>query len=124
MSEAKEYWPCADGEQGNIKISEDVVAAIATIAVAETEGVASISSAVDITEVFTRKSPARGVKITFDPENGCIIDCAIILKYGSAVAEVARNVQKNVKAALESMAGIHSTVINVQVTGIQLPKTK
>lgn len=47
MSDVKEYWPCA-GEiaDGNIKISEDVLASIATIAVTETEGVAAAASTV------------------------------------------------------------------------------
>ena len=68
MSDAKEYWPYTDETtQGNIKISEDVIASIATIAVTETEGVASTAASmgVEITEMFAgrkngapRKSPA------------------------------------------------------------------
>ena len=73
MSDVKEYWPCA-GEiaDGNIKISEDVLASIATIAVTETEGVAAAASTVgaEITEMFSGRkgSTPRGVKIRFDEE--------------------------------------------------------
>lgn len=128
MSDAKEYWPYIDeAAGGNIKISEDVVASIATIAVTETEGVASAAASmgVEITEMFSGRkgSGPRGVKIAFDEESqGCVAECSIILKYGSSVTEVAKDVQKNVKNAIESMAGIKVSAVDVQVCGIQLPK--
>lgn len=128
MSDAKEYWPYTDETtQGNIKISEDVIASIATIAVTETEGVASTAASmgVEITEMFAgRKNGAPlGVKILSDPEKpGCLVECSIILKFGASVTEVAKAVQKNVKNAVESMAGIPVASVDVQVCGIQLPK--
>lgn len=128
MSDVKEYWPCA-GEiaDGNIKISEDVLATIATIAVTETEGVAAAASSMgaEITEMFSGRkgSTPRGVKIRFDEEaQGCVVECSVILKYGSSVTETAGNLQKNVKTAIESMAGINVARVDVQVCGIQLPK--
>ena len=42
MSDVKEYWPCGEeSSEGNIRISEDVAASIAAIAMSETEGVAA-----------------------------------------------------------------------------------
>lgn len=124
MADTKEYLPCSESSEGNIKISEDVVASIATIAAAETEGVSSMASSVgsDITEMFGRKGGPKGVKITLIDDLSCAIECFIVLKYGSSVTDVATEVQKNVKAAIESMAGIKVSSVNVQVTGIQLPK--
>ena len=128
MSDAREYWPYPeDGAQGNIKISEDVVASIATIAVTETEGVASAAASmgVEITEIFSgrRAGAPRGIKVSFDAENqGCHVECSIIVKYGSSVTAVAQEVQKNVKSAIESMAGLKVAGVDVQVCGIALPK--
>ena len=50
------------------------------------------------------------------------MECSIILKFGASVTEVAKAVQKNVKNAVESMAGIPVASVDVQVCGIQLPK--
>ena len=78
----------------------------------------------EISEMLgARRSLARGVKISFDEESqGCAVLCSVILQYGSSVTEVARNVQKNVKNAVESMTGIRVAGVDVQVNGIQLPK--
>lgn len=124
MADTKEYLPCSESSEGNIKISEDVVASIATIAASETEGVASMASTVgaEITEIFGRKGGLKGVKIMLDEQNACVVDCFIVLKYGSSVTETAALVQKNVKSAIEAMASINVSAVNVQVTGIQLPK--
>ena len=65
------------------------------------------------------------MKILSDPEKpGCLVECSIILKFGASVTEVAEAVQKNVKNAVESMAGIPVASVDVQVCGIQLPKNK
>ena len=79
----------------------------------------------EITEMFSGRkgSTPRGVKIRFDEEaQGCVVECSVILKYGSSVTETAGNLQKNVKTAIESMAGINVARVDVQVCGIQLPK--
>ena len=127
MSDVKEYWPCGeDSPEGNIRISEDVAASIAAIAMCETEGVAApaASMGAEISEMLgARRSLARGVKISFDEESqGCAVLCSVILQYGSSVTEVAWNLQKNVKNAVESMTGIRVAGVDVQVNGIQLPK--
>lgn len=127
MSDVKEYWPCGEeSSEGNIRISEDVAASIAAIAMSETEGVAAPAAGVgaEISEMLgARRSLARGVKISFDEENqGCAVLCSVILQYGSSVTETARNLQKNVKNAIESMTGIHVASVDVQVNGIQMPK--
>lgn len=127
MSDAKEYWPCGeDNAEGSIQVSEDVAASIAAIAIGETEGVAAPAAniGVEIGEMLgARRSAARGVKISFDEENqGCTVVCSVILKYGSSVTEVARNLQQNVKNAIESMTGIQVIAVDVQVNGIQLPR--
>ena len=41
MADHKEYWSTT-GDQGTIKISEDVVASIAALTAAETEGVSGL----------------------------------------------------------------------------------
>lgn len=127
MSDGKEYWPCGeDSAEGAIRISEDVTASIAAIAMNETEGVAAPAAGMGVElggMLAARRSPARGVKVSFDEQSqSCTVVCSVILQYGSSVTEVARNLQKNVKNAIESMTGLQVEGVDVQVNGIQLPK--
>lgn len=127
MSDGKEYWPCGeDSGEGSIWVSEDVVASIAAIAIGETEGVVVPAASVgaEISErLGARRTAARGVKISFDEEEqSCQVLCSVLLQYGSSVTEVTRNLQQNVKNAIESMTGLRVSQVDVQVNGIQLPR--
>ncbi|MFR4973824.1 MAG: Asp23/Gls24 family envelope stress response protein, partial [Butyricicoccus pullicaecorum] len=57
MAEHKDYWVTA-GDQGTIKISEDVVASIAALAATETEGVGGLAAGLtaEIASLLGKKS--------------------------------------------------------------------
>ncbi len=67
MSDAKDYVVQPD-EKGTINISEEVVAAIAALAVSEVEGVFGLSSSftADLKEMLGKKNMSKGVKLTPD----------------------------------------------------------
>lgn len=123
MAENKEYLNQRTEENGNINIAEDVVASIAAVAAAEVDGVASLgtSGGVDIAEFLGKKSTSKGVKLAFTAEQS-VVDVYINVKYGSVVPTVAKNVQESVYTAIESMAGIAVTAVNVHVVGVQFEK--
>ncbi len=109
-------------EKGNISISEDVVTVMVTAAIAEIDGVAGLSNptSTDIAEFFGIKNAAKGVRIT--AENGeMTVDVVIMVRYGYAVTVVAKKVQEQVAASVESMTGLNVKV-NVHVTGIAFEK--
>lgn len=117
MAETKDYLEKAD-ENGNINISEDVIASIAAIAASEVEGIAALTStSVDIAEFLGKKSTSKGVKI-----QGTDIDIYISVKYGYVIPTVAKQVQDGVSAAIEAMAGLTVNSVNVHVTGIVIEK--
>ena len=110
-------------EKGNISISEDVINVIVSAAIKEIEGVAALTSptSTDIAEFLGIKNAARGIKIS--SENGeAIVDIVILVRYGYGVTVVAKKVQEQVAANVESMTGLKVTV-NVHVTGISFDKT-
>ena len=119
MSEMKEYWDEAL-DAGNIKIANDVVATIAALAVMETKGVHGLSSGfgADIAEFLGKKSSSKGIKLRFANENTVEIDVFVLVKYGSIISEVAKEIQKSVASAIESMTGLKLAAVNVNVTGI------
>lgn len=109
---------------GEIQISDEVIATIAGTAALEVEGVyggTGIRSYDDIVEKMGRKNLAKGVKISVT-ENRVTADLSLLVKMGSKVQEVAENVQKKVKNAIETMTGLEVDEVNVSIIGITMPK--
>lgn len=111
-------------DKGNIKISDEVISTIATIAVSEIEGVSGMGGtfAGDLVEKLGKKSLTKGVKITMEGENDVVLDLNVVMKYGVRIPEIAWNVQENVKKSVESMSGLNVTKVNVRVVGIAVEK--
>ena len=107
-------------ENDGIKISDDVVAVIAGVAVSEVTGVSGMAGgfAGGISEVFSgKKNLAKGIKADIN-ENKAKIDVNIIVEYGSRIPDVAFEIQNRVKKAVESMTGLKVEEVNVHVQGV------
>ncbi len=111
----------ANEQDGQVRIADDVVAVIAGIAATETDGIAGMSGGV--TEGFTRrvtgKNVTRGVSVEVG-ELEAAIDLRVIVQYGAKIHEVSRQLQYNVKQAVESMTGLNVIEVNVKVEGVVL----
>ena len=113
-------------ENDGIKISNDVVAVIAGVAVSEVPGVAGMSGgfAGGITEVLSgKKNLAKGIKVEVT-ETDAKIDVNIIVEYGSRIPDVAFEIQNRVKKAVESMTGLKVQEVNVHVQGVNTDTVK
>ncbi len=110
-------------ENGNIKISDEVISTIATIAVSEVNGVHGMGGTLagDIVEKFGKKTMTKGVKVTLESDE-VVLDLNVVLKYGVRIPEIAWNIQENVKKSVESMTGLTVTKVNVRIVGIELDK--
>ena len=109
-----------DTENNGVKISNDVVAVIAGVAVSEVSGVASMQSgfAGGISEVLSgKKNRSKGIKVEVE-ENTAKIDVNIIVEYGTRIPDVAFEIQNRVKKAVESMTGLNVEEVNVHVQGV------
>lgn len=121
MSEAREYI-IKERNNGSVQISEDVIGAIAASAVKEVEGVYSLSASFssDIAALLGKKTD-RGIKLVLG-ENSVAIEVNIIVRYNHQVVEVAKSVQEAVAQAVADMTDIEVDLVNVNVTGIAIPK--
>lgn len=119
MSEYRDYWMTTH-DQGSIKISEDVVASIAAVATSETEGVSGLYSSFtnDIVSFLGKKTPTKGVKVTFHNDNTVDIDICYLACFGSNIFDVAKNVQENVKSSVKAMTNLNIVNINIHVAGV------
>ena len=116
MVDNKDYMTHQD-DMGMIQISEDVVASIATSAALEVEGVSGLLNANMADFMGGKKMTAKGVRVEMVDE-AIAVHLFLVLRYGSAVAEVAGKVQTGVFAALQDMTGFDVKAVNVHVGGI------
>lgn len=113
-------------ENDGIKISNDVVAVIAGVAVSEVSGVSGMSGgfAGGISEVLSgKKNLAKGIKVEIT-DTRVKIDVNIIVEYGSRIPDVAYEIQNRVKKAVESMTGLNVEEVNVHVQGVNTDVAK
>ena len=112
-------------ENGNIRISEEVVSVISAIAAKEVEGLSSMGGTLleNISDMFAKKTPGKGVRVEFG-EQGASIDVHITVKFGVKIREVSQAIQEQVKNAVETMSGLTVAVVNVYVDGVELEKVK
>ena len=110
MGENKGYITHVE-ELGSIHISEDVLAAVASGAAAEIEGITGLM------HMTTKKAAARGVRVSIEDECA-VIDLFVMLRYGYAIPEVAEKVQNAVASAVEAMTGFSVKAVNVHVGGV------
>ncbi len=111
-------------ETGNIKISEDVIVSIVTIAVNEVEGVTLASaSALDFAERWSKKNGGRGLRLTQEGKS-LSLDLCLQMTYGVKIPQTALKVQQKVKQAVEAMTGLEVHAVNVTVSSVSYDKEK
>lgn len=122
MAENREYLSAAQ-KGGVIHISEEVIVSIAAMAVMEVDGVYGVGTnpAPELSERLGKRGLGRSIRLAFEKEN-VTIACDVTLLFGYSVIEVAKNIQEQVTAAVESMTGCKVQGVDVNICGITLPK--
>ena len=105
----------------SIKISNDVVASIAGVAVSEVPGVYGMAGG--ITEIFGKKGLTKGIKVEVG-EKETKIDVNIIVEYGARIPDVEFEIQNRVKKAVETMTGLKVANVNIHIQGINIPEKR
>ena len=119
MAEYKQYITQIQ-ENGNVMISEDVIATIVAHALAEVDGIGSLGSkpGIGVNDFDVKKHWSKSLKILIAEDNNVSIDCSVMVAYGNSVVDVAAAVQQNVTANVESKTGVKVNAVNVNICGI------
>ena len=119
MAESKQYVTQTQ-ENGNVMISEDVIATIVAHAISDVEGIVGLNTKVgaDIADFIGKKNWGKGVKVVITEEDALVIDCNVTISYGHSVVSVAKAAQEAITGAVESMTGVKILSVNVNVCGI------
>lgn len=123
MADNKDYLVQAQ-ENGNVLISEEVVASIAALAVREIDGVYGLSASAnfDISNIIGKKNLRKGIRVVFNDKNEMEISCNLVVKIGVTVMEIAKKVQEAIAGEVEAMTGMKPARVNVNVCGVAQPK--
>lgn len=110
-------------KSGKITFANDVIATIAGLAASETEGLSGMSGGIvkGFAEKLGRKDLTKGVKVEVG-QSEAAIDVFVIIEYGYKIQDVAVDIQRKVKNAVETMTGLKIVQVNVFVQGISFEK--
>ncbi|MFF0744838.1 Asp23/Gls24 family envelope stress response protein [Streptomyces sp. NPDC004111] len=116
------------GTRGKTAIADLVVVKIAGIAAREIPGVYDMGGGLSRTigavrdrVPVGRPSVGRGVKVEVG-EVQTAIDLDLVVEYGVAIADLARDVRENVISAVERTTGLEVVEVNVTVNDVHLPE--
>lgn len=110
---------------GAVRIADDVVAMIASLATTEVEGVSALVGNItnELMSKVGMKSLTKGVKVDV-LENNVTIDLAVTMEYGYNIPATCQKVQAKVKSAVENMTGLNCTDVNIRITGVNMKNDK
>lgn len=110
---------------GTIKISDEVVGAIASLATTEVDGISGMSGGIGdgIVKLLTGSQLTKGVKVEVG-EKEVVIDIFVVVDYGVNIPEVCWKAQENVKQIVEKMTGLAVVGVNVYVQGVYIKNKK
>ncbi len=104
---------------GAVRINNEAIATIASVAAMEIKGVHHMGGGLGRTlyEVLFRRASSKGVKIEMgDSESKLTV--SIVVDYGVDIPRIADEVQENVKRAVERMAGLVLSEVDVIIEGV------
>jgi uncharacterized alkaline shock family protein YloU len=111
----------ASRQWGRVEVFPSAVAAIAGHAALRCYGIAGMSARGlrdGFAELLHRESVDRGVEV-METEGGLAIDIYVIIQYGIRITEVAHNLQRAVKFAVERSVNVPVLEVNVNVQGVR-----
>lgn len=107
---------------GKIEVSPRAIATIAARAVLQCYGVVGMAPHTlreGVAQVLHKEDQHKGIDVHIGDEE-IAIDLYVIIEYGTRIVEVARNVQENVRYAVEHALGLPVSRVNVRVQGVRI----
>ena len=103
-------------EYGDIRIADEVICIVASLAAQEVPGVVGMSGGLTdgINRFLGKENASKGVHLHFE---GKTVNASvyIVIEYGCCIPEIALEVQEKVKDAIEAMTGYEVQFVDVNV---------
>ena len=112
-------------DYGDIRIADEVIRIVASLAAQEVPGVVSMSGGLTdgINRFLGKENASKGVRLKFE---GKTVNASIYLnvEYGYCIPEIALEGQEKVKEAVEAMTGYEVQFVDVNVEGVAKRETR
>ena len=121
MGEDRKTFKIKDGNLGEVKIADEVVAIIAGLAATEVEGVGSMAGNItnELVSKLGMKNLSKGIRVEVF-EGTVSVDVALNISYGYSIPEVSAKVQERVKNAIENMTGLEVSIVNIRIASVDM----
>lgn len=122
MAEDRKGLKIKEDGLGEVQIAEEVITIIAGLAATEVEGVCSMGGNItkELVSRLGMKNLSKGVRVEVTEEGKIEVFVTINIAYGYAIPAVSGNVQEKVKAAIENMAGLEVSGVNVRIADVDM----
>lgn len=104
---------------GDIRIADEVISIVASLAAQEVPGVISMSGGLTdgINRFLGKENASKGVRLKFE---GKLVNASVFvnIEYGYCIPEIALEIQEKVKSAIEAMTGYDVQFVDVHVEGV------
>ena len=119
MADRKQYLS-RPTENGQILISEDVIATIAYHALTDIEGYVGLTAKTnaEFPVALNHKNWSKGIRITVTDKGNLIVELNILVLYGFEVMNIAAAIQNAVSTAVSSVTGITPRRVHVNICGV------
>ena len=106
-------------EAGRVVIDEEVVAKVAAIAAADTEGVISLGDNLVREQIpkLSRGALAKAVKVEIE-NNEVTVYLSINIDFGYSIHKTSAKVQERVEMNVENMIGYKVRQVNIKIAGV------
>ena len=106
-------------DYGDIRIADEVISIVASLAAQEGPGVLGMSGGLTdgINRFLGKENASKGVRLKFEGKT-VNANVYINVEYGSCIPEIALEVQEKVKEAIEAMTGYEVQFVDVNVEGV------
>ena len=111
------------GDLGAVQVHHDAIAAIARIAALKVEGVVDTGgSFVDgLVGMMGKRDTPHGIHVEVTG-NDVTLELQVIIEFGATIAQLAWQVQSEVRQAVQQMTGKRVQRVDVIVQGVQPPR--
>lgn len=109
-----------DTELGNISVSKDVVAIIVAMETTKVKGVVGLTAGRKgmSAPLLDKNNLTKGIEVSMNQKE-VAITISMVADYTVGIYQTARETQKNVKKAIEMMAGLNVSKVDINVLDVK-----
>ena len=124
LFEVKKMTVKINTKDGQVELTDDVIATVVGGAATEIFGVVGMASKNALKDNFQallgKENYSKGVVVKAAEDGSIAVDVYTVLSYGTKISEVSKNIQERVRFSLENQLGITAQTVNVYIQNIKV----